>query len=393
MSLKFKHISPFLDRLLESATFSKSPVNRELLKYLVMASLQDGSPKEYQIAAEVFGRKIGQEKETNVRVYMLNLRKKLQEYYQYEGKDEELRFELPKGDYHVLFKYSRLKSAKKQLYSKAPLLLILSSLILTVAVIVSVGRTTRKTKIDFWKPFLTSDYPVFLVLGDHYFFKSIIATGKIATVRDNQINSDVDYEQFLAENPSKADEMEKSKLTYINNQAPIGLFHIMNILGGGTAIRMDYSSRIRMDEFRGHHMIFIGSFKTLRILAPAVEKMGLHYHIENSLLEYRTNDSIFRFDNRDDDYLHYEYAGLIHFVTNDGRHVIFLLCDNDIGNIALVKYLTGSESIRPLEKAVKKTGSENFKGIFEVKGQQRTDFEIRLVRLDPMPAGTAEIWP
>lgn len=389
---KLKHITTFLNRILESTTFSKSPVNRELLRYLVQVSLQGDNPKEYQIAAEVFGRKIGEEKETNVRVYVLNLRKKLQEYYQQEGKEDELRFELPKGDYVVRFKYSQLKSAKKQLYSRAPLLLLLSFLILVIAIVVA-ADTSRKTRIEFWKPFLTGDHPVFLVLGDHYFFRSMIATGKIATVRDNQINSDTDYERFLTENPAKAGEMEKSQLTYINNQAPIGLFHIMNILGGGTAIKMDYSSRIRMDEFRGNHLIFIGSFKTLHILAPAVEKMGLKYDIEKSLLEYRTADSIFEFDNRDDEYLHYEYAGLIRFVTDDGRRVVFLLCDNDIGNIALVKYLTNSESIRPLEKALKKTGSENFKGIFEVKGQQRTDFEISLLRVDPMPAGTAEIWP
>jgi hypothetical protein len=86
----------FLEHVLRSYTFSKSPVNRELLKYLVQVSLRGEKPKEYQIAAEVFGRKIGEEKEVNVRVYMLNLRKKLQEYYRNEGKDDELVFELPK---------------------------------------------------------------------------------------------------------------------------------------------------------------------------------------------------------------------------------------------------------------------------------------------------------
>jgi hypothetical protein len=388
-----KHINRFLELILESNTFGKSPVNRELLKYLVQVSLRGENPKEYQIAAEVFGKKIGEEKETNVRVYILNLRKKLQEYYQNEGKEDELIFELPKGEYQVRFRYLRSRMIRKTLYSGAPLLLLLSFIILIVTVIILQYGSSRKTKIDFWKPFLANDHPVLLVLGDHYFFKSRIATGKTATVRDNQINSNADFERFLSQNPSRATEMEKSDLTYINNQAPIGLFHIMNILGGGTTIKMDYSSRVRLDDFRGHHMIFVGSFKTLQFLAPSVEKMGMKYDIENSLLEYRTSDSTFTFDNRSDNYLNYEYAGLIHFVTNDGRHIAFLLCDNDIGNIALVKYLTNQETIKPFEKALNETGGDNFKGIFEVKGQYRTDFKINLVRLDPLPPNIAEIWP
>jgi len=84
LTLNLKHINRFLERILESNTFGKSPVNRELLKYLVQLSLRGENPKEYQIAAEVFGKKICEEKETNVRVYILNLRKKLQEYYQSE---------------------------------------------------------------------------------------------------------------------------------------------------------------------------------------------------------------------------------------------------------------------------------------------------------------------
>jgi len=391
LTLNPKYINRFLEQVMESNNFSKSPVNRELLKYLVQVSMRGENPKEYQIAAEVFGRKIGAERETNVRVYIQNLRKKLQEYYQSEGKGDELVFELPKGKYHVRFRYSRFRMIRKKIYSGAPLLLLFSFILLIVSAIILQSRPVRKTTIDFWKPFLTNEHPVFLVLGDHYFFRSRIATGKIAIVRDNQINSNADFERFQSLNP--AAEMEKSDLTYINNQAPIGLFHIMNLLGGGTTIKMDYSSRVRMDDFRGHHMIFVGSFKTLQILLPQVEKMGMKYDIENSLLEYGNTDSTFTFDNRTDTYLSYEYAGLIHFVTSDGRHIVFFLCDNDIGNMALVKYLTNPKTTKPFKKALNAIDGENYKAIFEVKGQYRTDFEIRLIRLDPLPANTAEIWP
>lgn len=386
-----KHINRSLGHLLESVAFSKSPVNKELLKYLVQAALRGESPKEYRIAAEVFGKKIGDEKETNVRAYILNLRKKLHEYYESEGSEDELIFDLPKGDYRIRFRYSAKSILRKKIYEASPWMLLISMALVIAAFLVFRYGSSAHTPISLWKPFLNGKHPVLLVLGDHYFFRSRIATGKIATVRDNQINSDAEFERFLSVNP--AAEMEKSELTYINNQAPIGLFHIMKILGGRPDIKMDYSSRLRMDEFRGQHVIFVGSFKTLKILAPAVEKMGLKYDIANSLLEYKTTDSILRFDNHDDGYLKYEYTGLIRFVTKDGRNILFLLCDNDIGNIALVRYLTDPSTVKPLEKIMKSGKAQNFKCIFEVKGQYRTDFEIRLIRFDPLPETAAEIWP
>ncbi len=386
-----KHINHVLSRLLESNAFSKSPVNKELLKYLVQVSLRGENPKEYRIAAEVFGRKIGEEKEINVRAYMLNLRKKLHEYYEREGRGDELIFELPKGEYQVRFRYSVPGIIRKKINAASPWLFMFSVTLVIAAILLVRYNSSAYTRISLWKPLLAGKHPVLLVLGDHYFFRSRIATGKIATVRDNQVNSDADFEEFLSHNPTA--EAGKSDLTYINNQAPIGLFHIMKILGGRPDIKMDYSSRLRMEEFRGQHVIFVGSFKTLKILAPAVEKMGLKYDIANSLLEYKTADSLLHFDNRSDGYLNYEYAGLIRFITNDGRNILFLLCDNDIGNIALVRYLTDPSRIKNFDKVIKNKKMMNFKSIFEVKGQYRTDFKIRLIRLDPLPENAAEIWP
>jgi hypothetical protein len=72
---------------------------------------------------------------------------------------------------------------------------------------------------------------------------------------------------------------------------------------------------------------------------------------------------------------------------------MFLLCDSDVGNIASVKFLTDPNSIPELEEKMKQIGTQNFKAIFEVKGQQQTDFEIKLVRIDPIDQPISEYWP
>ncbi|MGQ8335720.1 hypothetical protein ACUNWD_04160 [Sunxiuqinia sp. A32] len=363
------------------------------MKYLVECSLKGEKPKEFQIAADVFGRKADTEKEINVRVYILNLRKKLKEYYQFEGQDDDLIFLLPKGQYNLEFQFSPIKSIKKKLFQIAPQLLVVSVLILATSLILILSPK-RKIDIPFWNDYIKNDFPLYIVLGDHYFLQSELATGRNGSVRDNQINSDEDFDAFLQKNPELIGTVSKSDLTYINNQAPIGLFQFMKLFGGGIIeIQMDYSSRIKLDDFRGYHTIFIGSYKTLQSLRSTVEKLGIDYQIQNSVLNYSTADSTFIFDNRAENNLSYEYATVAYFEQPDGRKVIFFMCDSDIGNIALAKHFTNIESMKKFQKQLNKLPGKNFKAVFEVKGEQRTDFKIDLVRLDALPENLSEIWP
>jgi hypothetical protein len=389
-----KHIAQFLEKIAESNIFSKSPVNRELLKYLTDSSVKGEKPKEFQIASDVFGKKYDADKEVNVRVYIHNLRKKLKEYYQREGKDDELVFELPKGQYSIHFKHSAIKSYKKKIYRFSPVLLAVSTLLLVGSLLLHVLVPANKVDIQFWNNFLTSGFPTRLVLGDHYFYRGIVASGETATIRDSRINTDQDFDNFLRENPELIGKMDKTALTYINNQAPLGLFYLMQLFGGKHfEIDMDYSSRIKIDDFRDRSLLFIGSFKTLQQLRNTVEKLGLVYNIEETLLEYKTAGSTFTFDNRTTSYLSYEHATVSHFELPDGRRVLFFLCDLDIGNMALLKYFTDQDKMKSFTQKLQELGSSNFKAVFEVKGQNRTDFDISLLRLDLLPENIAEIWP
>lgn len=389
-----KHINLYLERIIKSHTFSKSPVNRELLKYLVNCSIVGESPKEFQIASDVFGKKYDRDKEVNVRVYIHNLRKKLKEYYQNEGQEDDLIFELPKGHYSINFKHSPIKTIKKRVYRSSPILFILSILMLIGMLIFHVIFPPSPVKIDFWNQFLSTEIPTRIVLGDHYFYRGTIPSGQRGSMRDSRINSNSDFDSYLQNHPELIGEMEKSDLTYINNQAPLGLFYLMQLFGGGHyKIEMDYSSRIKVDDFRDRSLIFIGSFKTLQELKNTVEKLGLVYQIEESLLEYQTEDTTLIFDNRSTSYLSYEYATVSHFEVQDGRHVLFFLCDLDIGNMALIKYFTDQKKMKRLVKNLQTIGTPNFKAVFEVKGENRTDFDIRLIRMDALPENISEIWP
>ena len=92
-----------LKKIIESRHFNKSKISCDLLEYLVSTSLEEKSPKEFTIGIELFGKKYGEETkpDANIRVYIHNLRKKLNDYYEEEGSKDPLVFEIEKGKYTV----------------------------------------------------------------------------------------------------------------------------------------------------------------------------------------------------------------------------------------------------------------------------------------------------
>jgi hypothetical protein len=96
-----------LEKLLGSRTLHGSESLCKLLQYLATHSLEHPgvSPKEYQIATEVFGRQkdFDPHLDSMVRVQAGRLRAKLAEYYASEGVDDQLILEMPKGSYGLAF--------------------------------------------------------------------------------------------------------------------------------------------------------------------------------------------------------------------------------------------------------------------------------------------------
>lgn len=390
-----KKIARSLELILKSRCFSKSATNRELLRYLVDATIKGENPKEFQIAYEVFGKKNDHERDSNIRVYILNLRKKLNEYYDSEGKDDEIRFAIPKGKYIVQIKTNYYKIYSRILFKVSPVILGFSLLLLILTFVLYQHRKSPEAaRYSFWKELTSGNHPVLLVLGDHYFFRLNKKSEISGTLRINNINSDSELDQYIAKNPELINQIEKTSQTYINIQAPFGMYKVMNILGGGLVdMNMTFSSQLRWNDLAGNHVIFIGSYKTQNLLRSINEKIGINYDIRDGLLNYTTKDSVIRFNNHSEKNLTYEYASFVHFVTSDGRKIIFFMCDSDLGNIATLKLLTEKQGLLQLENKVEQCGSENYKAVYEVKGRGQTDFETNLLRVDPLDIPISEVWP
>lgn len=391
-----KNIKLQLDKILRSRCFAKSVVLKELLKFLIEKSNREEVPKEFEITNEVFGKSNTSDKEKNIRIYVFNLRKKLKEYYENEGLNDLLIIRIPKGGYKVEVVRNR-KIAMQVTLKRWWKLFTIGSLLLFIISIFILTNENRPaiTKGFIWNEIYKSEHPLLFVLGDHYFFSTRNSMGSTVMTRAVNINSNEDFDKLLIEHPEVTNNLKKTEQTYINKQAPYGMYKIMSFLGGGSIdINMRYSSELSWEHLKENNTIFIGSYKTQGLLKQIFEKTGIVFNIKNSELQYTTKDTSIVYKAIGDDFLLQEFATLLRFELSDGRIVIALMCNSDVGNIATIKYLSELENLEELEKLTSGFSSNNFKAVFEVRGQQQTDFELNLIKIDQLQFNDLDkIWP
>ncbi len=95
-----------LRRILASDAFTNAPVLSRFLRYVVEQRTEPAAapPKEYTVGVDVFERGAGFDPrvDTIVRVHARRLRKRLDRYYEREGRANPLRITIPKGHYQAL---------------------------------------------------------------------------------------------------------------------------------------------------------------------------------------------------------------------------------------------------------------------------------------------------
>lgn len=113
-----------IDNIIKSHSLRGSESLCKLLQYLAKQSLNhpDAPVKEYQIATEVYGRRVDfdPQSDSTIRVQAGRLRLKLAEYYASEGAADPIVVKIPKGSYHLIFE-ARPVDSSPQLRATSPL--------------------------------------------------------------------------------------------------------------------------------------------------------------------------------------------------------------------------------------------------------------------------------
>src|SRR5271157_288655 len=114
-----------IEKITASASFQKSARLRDLLRYMAERSLH-GKPQdlsEHRIGSAVFGKAQDYSvvEDSSVRVHVRQLRLKLHEYFDGEGRGETLIVEIPKGAYNTLFRTVEQRSSAERVPADASL--------------------------------------------------------------------------------------------------------------------------------------------------------------------------------------------------------------------------------------------------------------------------------
>jgi hypothetical protein len=277
-----------LERLLNNPYFSHSRRFPSFLRYVVDKTLagQEDELKERTLGIEIFGRQADYDTSSDpiVRVTAAEIRKRIAQYYQEPGHENELRISLPAGSYIPQFHEpaaAREDGAAHAAAAVVPLALerpesvrqtpphhhfwrgFVASFLIVAAVAggaVWVWQSVHRSPFDyFWGPVLNSSDPVLFCIADQKQYTNI-------ALRD-------------AADQSKVIILPDSLTAVVIDD----LSPIVNVAGllksNGKKYMLKGESATNLTDLRAGPTIFIGAFDnawTLRLTKP------LRYHFANN---------------------------------------------------------------------------------------------------------------
>lgn len=393
--LTVKEKKTVLEKIIQSEAFHHSQVYQDLLTYLVEASIHETTPKEYTIATDVFNKDtdFDPSHDTIVRVYIYNLRKKLDQYYSREGQNDPIRIELPKGHYEINFTRN-LKSKQSGRTGKhlgLGLLLALSA----VNVLLLIGNLRFRNNGQesgmyrndpIWKDFLSDDGPKQLILGDHFFFvKDDNDLVNRTILRKDDINSLEELEEYKGRDIQRRNYIQMRFPMFPRNSVWPMVDILTLMIRSGQDFKLDFASNVRAGDIKQNDIIFIGSFHTLFAFDQTFRNSKYSFEIYPNRISYldKQTDSLVTYSAEADPIYYHTDFGVIRKIPGPQKNNVLMFCSfHETGTIGIVKYVTQPDSLRSLESAlIRETGHvpDYFEILFKATGYDRTTYTTTLL--------------
>ena len=382
-----EQIDFYLQKILESRYFKKSKISCDILSYIVDATLKGEDPKEYTIGLELFGKKYKDDskQDSNTRVYIHNVRKRLLEYYDHEGEKDEFYFEIEKGKYRINFITPKSKRSNQK-YLIPFVVSLAVVLILGIILILDTGKKKNHwEKSRLWSAFDNGKKNV-LVLGDYFVIASDLSTGGSGIIRDFSINSEEDFNELLLKKPELTYSLSKSNLTYLSKMASFCQNDIERVFGYlNQEIDVILLSDLQPDDLKDYNIIFVGNYKNLGILESIITEIEFPYSIlappQNVIISNDPCTEDYQPSSINDNQI--DYAIVFSQQGFSQNHYLFFLSSIDIGNISTVSIFTQEDALDEFEnKYLKQKEKVDFKALYKVQGINKTDLSYELLRVD-----------
>lgn len=377
-----------LDRLLSDPHFSHSRRFPDFLRFVVQHTLtgQTDVLKERTVGIEVFGKEADYDTGSDpiVRVTAAEIRKRIAQYYQEPGRENELRITLPSGTYVPRFDWPNqspnpnIDTRIAQKHGESPLapeaieeattvgaqvqaavrahhtrllvvliaLAIVSAALLAIGVDFAVQRVRQSAFNFFWSPVLSSPDPVLVCIADQLQYSEI-------SLRD-------------AANPARQVVLKDTLIAAVFDDLNAAVKVAGILQSAGKRYTLKSEGGTNLEDLRAGPTIFIGAFDnawTLRLTN------GLRYHFANSpdMSQFRIVDSTAPNQNRwvvdrnvqltTNNYR--DYALLARFTdVNTGKVAVIAAGIGRGGTIAAGEFLSNRDLLDQLKHAAAQAGNK-----------------------------------
>ncbi|MDO8908706.1 MAG: hypothetical protein Q7W55_09420 [Pseudohongiella sp.] len=382
-------------RLIDSGVLGRSAVYINLLDYLLQCSRDGRQPKEFEIAVDVLNRDSSFDvaRDSVVRVYIHQLRKRLDTYFDTVEPDASVRFHIPKGQYTVVAIANTphvINHAVDAVVVRRPYLLY--ALVATL-LLVNLWQWFNKSPIKddiantlehpMWAAMQDDDIPVLIVMGDYYIFGELDDSGRVSRmVRDFMINSRQDLVNLFMQDASLQDYFRDLDMTYMPEGSASALLQIAPLVKAmGKRVNVTMMSRLSTSDLRSNHIIYIGYIS-------AMDKLNNLYFAASGLIPGRSFDEIY---NKETGVYYTSNAGLpeqgqpfrdlalvASWPAANGNQFVLLSGTRDAGLMHAALVAGEAERLMALD-AKGTTQGHSFEALYEVYGIDRMNFDANLL--------------
>ena len=376
------HFEREVERVRASGVLGRTGRLRELFDFLARRGHAAEPATQADIAHEVFGQLDASADDATARVYVHRLRKRLAEFYAREGA-EAGRLVLPAGSYELVLERAT-EAPTRDVASRSWLLPVLVLAALLVAFVLGrlIGAPTgAATANAIWQPFLESERPIMVAVGDYYIFGEIdpFDPERGRLIRDFAIDSPTDLARAQESEPERYERAEDMGLNYLPFSSAYALRSIMPVLARHPQpVEIVAASEVTSQTLRDHNVVYIGLVSGMDLLED-VTFTGSDLSVGETYDELRDAASGRRYSSgealsRTSTRYYRDFGYLARFRQPGGALVAVVAGARDTGLRGLAPLAAATLDARLEEVA--EDGS--FEAVFEFTGQQGADLSSRL---------------
>jgi hypothetical protein len=434
MQVEAQSLREQAQKIASSGALGRSRSYSRLLEFLVDCAADGRSPKELEIAMEVFGKgaDFDPSQDSMVRVYAHNLRQKLEHYYATDGRNEPQQIALTRGEYRVSLLPGVLPvepaatvstpstAAASAPADAVPVLVAAAPAahtrwravaamlgLLAFGVLIGFGFAVSRERppppaaaiaaSPIWKTLLDDDMPILVVVGDYYIFGERNEHGDVdRLVRDFNVGSRAQLDDLMKHDPKLATKYLDLDLTYLPTGSAFALVDVLRVLyAAEKPVHVVSMSEMSDSDLKSSHIVYLGYISGLGKLEDFVfgssslaigatydelrnTETGEMYASEAGLPEANRN--------------YRDYALISTFPGPGGNQFVIVAGTRDAGMMQAAHALSDTMFMKSLEQARPdaKTDPPSFEMLYEVTGYGRMNLDARLVHSGKL--NYQEIW-